>query len=502
MTGIDKKETGSKAEKQKENEQKKRLKALQKEKKRAALKSYPTVSLTKNALWYAGFFVFAFLFTQALRSPLSSVLFLFAMLLPPILFLYALTALAFVSDSNTVEAETVQKETPLSYELMLANNGVLPYPYMEADLRYPAKDGVHCDTKRVGFSLAPMGTYRIRDRAVFHYRGGYEIGICDVYAYDMLRLFRIRMRRDNLRPVFVMPRRHVVTMEGLGAASEINTTEVRNLRGSDRTELTEIREYQIGDGLRDIHWKLSSKTQDFMVKHYGMNACRSMCFLPDLGAHYTDPMEKGLYEEDINLCAADAVIEMTIARMLSALRSENNVCTLLWYDRRAVWNSTTAAEGINTQQDILGKSRGTDVQTAVKTGAFRERLGYFSEVMYNTLDFERAYSSFATAPLHDPAYCAASLGRFMIEGEGVSYDIVTSHLDEALIAQMQESIRDYSTAVLNGGVHVYCYDPARKIIDPQTRAAHRDEMERITAQLRSVGIDVVIFDSMEMFREG
>ena len=308
-------------------EEAKILADIRRREKRARLRSYPTFSLTRNGVMYILFFVFALLFTQALRSPLSSVLFIFAMLLPPLLLLYVLTCQIFISESNTVEAETVQKEVPLEYEILIANNGFLPYPFVDADICYPSTDGVHCEIRRVSCSLAPMGTFRITDRAVFHYRGGYEIGIRDLYVYDPLKIFRIRMRRDNLRPVFVMPRRPVIVTDGEGAASEVNTTEVRNMRGADRTELTEIKEYRMGDGLRDIHWKLSSKTQDLMVKHYGMNACRSVCFLPDLGENYTDPLRRGLYTEDINLCCADAVTEMTIALMLSTLRGSNNV---LW----------------------------------------------------------------------------------------------------------------------------------------------------------------------------
>ena len=244
--------------------EKKHLKQLQREERAARLRTYRTFSLTKNAARYAAFLVFALLFTQALRSTLSSVLFIFALLFPVLLLLYVLCGMMFVSESNTVEAETVGKETPLEYEIMIANNGMLPFPFVDADIRYPSPDGVHCDTKRVSCSLAPMGTFRVTDRAVFHYRGSYEIGISDLYIYDPLRIFRIKLQRDNLRPVFVMPRRPVIVTEGEGAASEVNTTEVRNLRGADRTELTEIKEYRMGDGLRDIHWKLSSKTQDLM----------------------------------------------------------------------------------------------------------------------------------------------------------------------------------------------------------------------------------------------
>ncbi len=483
-----------KARKQKIKEDAKILADIRKQEKLARLKSYPTFSLTQNAIWYGLFFVFALLFTQALRSPLSSVLFIFVMLLPPLLVLYVLTCNMFVSESNTVEAETIQKEVPLEYEILIANNGFLPYPFVDADIQYPATDGVHCDTKRVSCSLAPQGTFRILDRATFHYRGGYEIGIRDLYVYDPLKIFRIRMRRDNLRPVFVMPRRPVIVTDGEGAASEINTTEVRNFRGADRTELTEIKEYRMGDGLRDIHWKLSSKTQDLMVKHYGMNACRSVCFLPDLGEKYTDPLKRGLYTDDINLCCADAVTEMTIALMLSTLRGANNVCTLMWYEKRV-------ADMVNTADIIGGNNPPSDEQTAESAEQTAvtpaPHIGFAAEVMYNELDFERVYPYFATASLHDASLSPASLCRFITETESVSYYIVTSRLDAALVTELQQSLRDYSSVVLMGGLQVYYFDPIAKIRDPEERARHNDENEHLIAQMRAAGILVTVFNEIK-----
>lgn len=476
------KKADEKARKQKIKEEAKLLADIRRQEKLARLKSYPTFSLTKNAVWYGLFFVFALLFTQALRSPLSSVLFIFVMLLPPLLVLYVLTCHLFVSESNTVEAETVQKEVPLEYEILIANNGFLPYPFVDADIQYPATDGVHCDTRRVSCSLAPMGTFRILDRAVFHYRGGYEIGIRDLYVYDPLKIIRIRMRRDNLRPVFVMPRRPVIVTDGEGAASEVNTTEVRNFRGADRTELTEIKEYRMGDGLRDIHWKLSSKTQDLMVKHYGMNACRSVCFLPDLGEKYTDPLKRGLYTDDINLCCADAVTEMTIALLLSTLRGANNVCTLMWYEKRV------ADIGMEA---LLREHADGQPETE------EAHMGYAAEVMYNELDFERVYPYFATADLHDASLSPASLCRFITETESISYYIVTSRLDAALVTTLQQSLRDYSSVVLLGGLQVYYFDPIAKIRDPEERARHNDENEHLIAQMRAAGILVTVFNEIK-----
>lgn len=479
-------------EKQKKKEKKERNKALKKIRKadkKIRPKEYRTFSVTRNFFFYLCFLVFAFIFTQALRSTLSSELFIFTLLLPWVMVLYVLTGLINLRDSNEIETETTQKETPVGYEILLSNDGFLPYPYVEADVRYPSADGVRCNCRRVGFSLAPFGVYRIEDKAVFHYRGSYEIGVQDIYVYDLLKFFRIRLRQENLRPVFVMPRRLPLLLEGQGSASEINTTEVRNLRGADRTELTEIKEYQIGDGLRDIHWKLSSKTQDLMVKHYGMNACRSVYYLPDLGEGYTDPLQLGLYEPDINLYCADAVTEMTIGLVLAALRADNNICTLLWYDRRA--EAVTALPYEGKKRPLSGDSSSDGLSSEDIPP-----MSYAAEVMYNETDFERVYPFFATAGLHDASLRPATLCRFITETDSVSYFIVTSRLDAGILHVLQENIRDYSGAVLNGGIELYYFNPAKKIRDPDTRRAHDDSDEQIIAQLRASGITVRCFDSL------
>ena len=117
--------------------------------------------------------------------------------------------------------------------------------------------------------------------------------------------------------------------------------------------------------------------------------------------------------------------------------------------------------------------------------------------MYNELDFERVYPYFATAGLHDAALSPASLCRFMTEVESVSYYIVTSRLDAALVTELQQSLRDYSSVVLMGGLHVYCFDPIAKIRDPEERARHNDENEHLIAQMRAAGIQVTIFNEIK-----
>ena len=72
-------------EKQKKKEKKERDRALKKIRradKKIRPKEYRTFSVTRNFVFYLCFLVFAFIFTQALRSTLSSELFIFTLLLP------------------------------------------------------------------------------------------------------------------------------------------------------------------------------------------------------------------------------------------------------------------------------------------------------------------------------------------------------------------------------------------------------------------------------------
>ena len=52
-------------------------------------------------------------------------------------------------------------------------------------------------------------------------------------------------------------------------------------RGSDLTEPFRLREYAPGDSLRQIHWKLSQKTDSLMVRELGLPVAEEVLLLLD-----------------------------------------------------------------------------------------------------------------------------------------------------------------------------------------------------------------------------
>lgn len=92
-----------------------------------------------------------------------------------------------------------------------------------------------------------------------------QVKVVDIFGFCTVNLPKQLQTR-----IMVMPERRDVTILG-----DVNTR-VRpnygafsiNRKGSDASEVLDIREYAAGDDLKTVHWKLSSKSDELLVKEY------------------------------------------------------------------------------------------------------------------------------------------------------------------------------------------------------------------------------------------
>ncbi len=165
--------------------------------------------------------------------------------------------------------------------------------------------------------------------------GVYGICITGVCVQDPFGLvkYRIDMRdkKDEIQKEFcVLPK----SIGGKLPDSEtisVGMTEVEESakRGNDFSEVTDIREYIPGDRIRDIHWKVSARMQEWMVKvrtqMAGMEL--SVVLTPEYDEKTTEYImtyayqqlrEWSLYESDIRLLIYTSGPETVQRYMLSA----------------------------------------------------------------------------------------------------------------------------------------------------------------------------------------
>lgn len=91
-------------------------------------------------------------------------------------------------------------------------------------------------------------------------------------VYDLLCLLNSSKKVKQVQQVGILPECHLIpleitrkTREFIADADEYSDRE----SGDDPSEIYQIREYREKDSIHDIHWKLSAKSDDILVKEHG-----------------------------------------------------------------------------------------------------------------------------------------------------------------------------------------------------------------------------------------
>lgn len=100
-----------------------------------------------------------------------------------------------------------------------------------------------------------------------------SLRIKKIYVCDFINLFVLRKKSESSNMLIVLPQTpdiDLIQKMSYVISNEESMIYSDKKPGDDPTEIFAIREYKGGDKIRNIHWKLSSKTVDLMVKDYGL----------------------------------------------------------------------------------------------------------------------------------------------------------------------------------------------------------------------------------------
>ena len=260
--------------------------------KKVSERDEPAFTVTSRFSTYLILFAVALVFTQALLSKVSNIFFWFIFLLPMVLLVYTLIARSALSVSMLCETATTEKNTPYTYEFRIDNHSIFAIPFVDAQVSIPQSNAVRCSERTVRLSMAPLTGYHMKNTVSFRFRGTYDIGVKCFYVYDFFRIFRARVDVESLTTVYVLPRRLTLDETEAHSISDDTARTVRSPLVVDKLEVSDIRDYQNGDSLKSIHWKLSSKSETFIVKDYNTGTSNQTVVFCDLTPHFPDEEPK------------------------------------------------------------------------------------------------------------------------------------------------------------------------------------------------------------------
>ncbi len=112
---------------------------------------------------------------------------------------------------------------------------------------------------RTRAALAPREEHGFALDMAFDHVGTYGVGLESVEVFDLVGLFSHVVAVDERCTVRVVPRVHPL---GRLAGSDLSTTDVARSMStvtSDDRDYAAVRDYQLGDPMKTVHWKMSAR---------------------------------------------------------------------------------------------------------------------------------------------------------------------------------------------------------------------------------------------------
>lgn len=148
-----------------------------------------------------------------------------------------------------------------------------------------------------------------------------------IYIYDYFRIFCRKKKIKEEFNFFVLPQikeLDIVAPIAQNLDLEESDTFSKYKSGDDPSEVFDIREYQFGDKIHRIHWKLSSKKNSYMVKEFSQPITCSTVILLEL--YYQKIMGE--------VCEC---MDKLLAQVLSLSYTfilQHHIHYIAWYDRK------------------------------------------------------------------------------------------------------------------------------------------------------------------------
>jgi uncharacterized protein (DUF58 family) len=226
-----------------------------------------------------------------------------------LIMLLALSAIAAAWALFTVKVEMkgirsrVERGETLMTIFTVRHASLLPISAIRLQLSVPSAFSA---AQEVSVSAMPFSKKVFRYRINCPHRGLYEAGITRIEAQDLFGLINLSRRADmRLVPMEVSPR--VPRDLPMELKSVDMGPETISRASDDTASPSDVRKWEDGDPLKRVHWKLTMRKREVMVRVFEESARPDTLIIPDLSAVTATPDQALTYEDCVCEACAGAV---------------------------------------------------------------------------------------------------------------------------------------------------------------------------------------------------
>ena len=204
---------------------------------------------------------------------------------------------------------TVRRTESLPMQISVRHRCPLPVAALYLTLSLP-EDSSTVD--ELVISPRPFFTTSLKYMLKCPHRGVYQVGVDTLWVSDVFGLFTLRRVIDD-RSIVLTVQPNVDEITALDLASGENGPESMARNTDDMASPSAVRAYVEGDSLKKVHWKLTMRKRELIVRQYEEAARPDTLIMMDCGLMNTT--------REMALDVEDTMCEVAAAVALSQLRA-------------------------------------------------------------------------------------------------------------------------------------------------------------------------------------
>lgn len=390
-----------------------------------------------NRILYIGMLIIAFIFVYSYGGKVPYMLFYTVLILPVVSLFHMVTCYFLLKYKQELDSDSVIKGDKVAFSLHIINRSFFILPYITIRF-WKAGAGVIQQPEIKNIAMQPFRKREFKFEYIYKYKGYFKIGVSEIEVQDFLGIFKLVRRNKRPLLITVYPRR--IDIDSFALNTNYSFGDISNFIGiqEDTSTIKEIKKYSYGDSLKKVHWKLTAKTNELMVKTYENYTSASAVYLIDL--------KNNSFSKEDNVIIEDKHIETAIA-----------VLKCLIYDGADV-NIVYATEKI-TNIRCRSSSDFENIYEILAKVKFDQNIK-FKDIVYNQINQNTNNSNIiiSTSNLDYELYETLSGAKLL------GYDISLIHIStKEILGKRETDIEQMLSLLLELGIKVYSINMSEDI---------------------------------------
>lgn len=190
----------------------------------------------------------------------------------------------------------------ISYTVRNASKFTIPYLEIENSI---SKELTGVEIPKTMITLNPKDFFTHNEELTLNRRGYYQLGEIQVIIKDIFGFYSIKKRIASETELLVYPMPMGLNSFRITSIEQLGDILIEDKAFEDKSRVSSIRKFREGDSVKSIHWKLSAKLNELIIKEFDNSADTNVVIFID---NY-----KRLYKNDLDRRLEDKVADIGIS---------------------------------------------------------------------------------------------------------------------------------------------------------------------------------------------